>query len=88
MSAPAVARQPAGTPSGGQFATTLRPEPDVDLDRADLADDLDDDDEDEERCSECGGDLSDNEGYDGLCGTCADAAEAEGRWGDPDGDDG
>ena len=73
MSAPTAARQPAGTPTGGQFATIARTEPDVELD-----DDL----EEDERCSACGGDLSDNEGYDGLCGSCADAAEADGLWDD------
>lgn len=83
MSAPAVARQPAGVPTGGQFAATFRVEPVVELETTDQDEALDDD----ERCSECGGELSDNEGYDGLCGPCADAAEAEGRWGDPDDDD-
>lgn len=87
MSAPAVARQPAGTATGGQFAVTTRAEPVVELETAGQADPLDDDvDFDDDTCSECGDDLSDNEGYDGLCGTCADAAEAEGRWGDPDDD--
>lgn len=83
MSTPTAARQPAGTPAGGQFATVARTEPDLELEEAD--DELEEDDdelEEDERCSACGGDLSDNEGYDGLCGTCADAAEADGLWDD------
>jgi hypothetical protein len=64
------ARQPAGVPSGGQFATICRAESAVTLADTDPL---------EERC-DCGNSLEDGEGYDGLCGSCADEAEAEGRW--------
>lgn len=88
MSAPTIARQPAGAPTGGQFAATARGEADVDLADVDEPDDLEDEDGfDDDSCSDCGADLSDGEGYDGLCGECADAAEAEGRWDGDDDDD-
>lgn len=84
MSAPAVARQPAGTPTGGQFAAAARVEPDVELEEVvEVEDDWDFDDD---MCA-CGASLDDGEGYDGLCGSCADAAEAEGHRGGGDDDD-
>lgn len=86
MSAPTIARQPAGVPTGGQFAATSRGEADVVL-GDDVETDIEDDEFDDDSCSDCGADLSDGEGYDGLCGECADAAEAEGRWDGDDDDD-
>lgn len=58
-------RQPAGIPTGGQFAPTQHAEPDLVLGASDEID-LDDD-----RCS-CGNSLDDGQGWDGLCGDCAD----------------
>lgn len=65
-------RQPAGIPTGGQFAATRHAESGIALEAPDI--DADDYWDDGDKCN-CGNSLDDGQGWDGKCGDCADIAE-------------